>query len=87
MELRIELSSALSNLSTKVAEVAGTKAALEEARGDNALMVEAVDGFKSALRAEVDKVKLRRVHLLPLFLVKFCRVHQQPFVHALLRRV
>ena len=52
MELRIELSSALSNLSTKVAEVAGTKAALEEARGDDALMVEAVDGFKSALRAE-----------------------------------
>jgi hypothetical protein len=27
------------------------------------------------------------VHLLPLFLVKFCRVHQQPFLHALLRRV
>ncbi len=33
VELRIKLSSALSNLATKVAEVAGTKAALEEARG------------------------------------------------------
>ena len=87
MELRIELSSALSNLAIKVAEVAGTKAAPEKARGDYALMVEAVDGFKSALRAEVDKAKLRRVHLPPLFLVEFCRVHRQPFLHALLRRM
>ena len=58
MELRIELSSALSNLSTKVAEVAGMKAALEEARGDNALMV-------FVQLPPLFHASLLRVHLLP----------------------